>query len=116
MKKKKVTQKENEWKGVLQEETPIPYQESKSNVTPDSYNPTATKGSDYDIDKEGVNKDWDKELSEFIKNNPVKQKRIYFNNTLTFWQLLPSVAVDLLFKEIDISWLCFGISISYKKN
>jgi hypothetical protein len=152
MKKKKVSQKENEWKGVLQEEivnvknldstkitldldkkelvfTNINNQESKqvidvsmlynsstyiqeseSNVTPGNYNPTTTSGSDYDIDKEniniGVNKNW-----------LVKEKRVKFYNTsLSYWQFIPAVAVDLIFKGIDISWLCFGVSISFKKN
>lgn len=172
MKKKKVSEKENEWKGVLQEEianvknldsTKITLdldkkelvftninnqelkqvidvsmlynsstyiQESESNVTPDSYNPTTTSGSDYDIDKEyinvGVNKDWGvtkEELSKFYHDNWVKeninykQKRIDFEFTpLTFWQLTPSIAVNLSMKEIEFVWLCFGMYINFKRN
>jgi hypothetical protein len=172
MKKKKVTEKENEWKGVLQAEianvkklnstkitldadkkelviTDIEnpefkqvmdmsmlynssnyFQESKPIVTPCSDNPTTTKGSDFDIDKDycnvGVNKDWGvtkEELSKFYHDNWIKgninykQKRIDFEFTpLTFWQLTPSIAVNLSMKEVEFVWLCFGMYINFKRN
>jgi len=122
MKKKKVTQKENEWKGVLQEEIANvkkeieaidkDYQESKPNVTPISYNPTTTNGSDYDIDKENINVDIDKDCNKITS---IKNKRVRFFNTFsTFWHLIPSVAVHLTFKEIEINWLCFAVLISFR--
>ena len=203
MKKKKVSEKENEWKGILQDELPKGYellnknpnivvpnytkhlsgwkdmiesnmfknnifkkevdldcqekliwfhQVKESNITPDSFTVTNINGNDYDIDKSwnefikdkqlqdkeeeycnvGVNKDWDNEkwvetLSKFVKeekqfNNPykskpVKDKRIDFEFTpLTFWQLLPSIAVNLHCKEIELTWLCFGMYINFKRN
>lgn len=87
-------------------------------------------GSDYDIDKDycnvGVNKDWGvtkEELSKichdnFTKENiNYKQKRIDFEFTpLTFWQLTPSIAVNLSMKEIEFVWLCFGMYINFKRN
>ncbi|MGL4997685.1 MAG: hypothetical protein ACRC5T_01660, partial [Cetobacterium sp.] len=96
MKKKKVSEKENEWKGVLQE-TKIPnfitdykssdctanfHQVTESNVTPDSFPVTSTNGSDYDVDKKhcnvGVNLDWDKKI---------KHDTVYFEFTpKRFWQ------------------------------
>lgn len=83
------------------------------------------KGSDFDIDKDycnvGVNKDWGvtkEELSKFYHDNWIKeninykQKRIDFEFTpLTFWQLLPSVALNLHCKEIELTWLCFGMYV-----
>lgn len=140
MKKKKVSEKENEWKGVLQAEIANVKKEieaidkgylvGESNVTPDSYNPTTTKGSDFDIDKDycnvGVNKDWGitkEELNKFYHDNWVKeninykQKRIDFEFTpLTFWQLTPSIAVNLSMKEVEFVWLCFGMYINFKRN
>jgi hypothetical protein len=114
MKKKKITEKENEWKGVLQQETPISYQESKPNITSNSYNPTVTIGSDFDIDKENINVDIDKDCNKITS---IKNKRIrIFNTFSTFWHLIPSVAVHLTFKEVELNWLCFAVLISFKKN
>jgi hypothetical protein len=94
------------------------------------------KGSDYDIDKEhcnvGVNKDWEnsefskniKKVYEFTENDfenwdkqlKQKDKRIDFEFTpKTFWQLLPSIALNLHCKEIELTWLCFGCYINLKK-
>jgi len=78
----------------------------------------------------GVNKDWNfldnktktlKELENFIPTNdfknPYKEKIIDFEFTpLTFWQLLPSIAVNLHCKEIELTWLCFGMYINFKRN
>ena len=78
----------------------------------------------------GVNKDWNfldnktktlKELENFIPTNdfknPYKEKRVDFEFTpLTFWQLLPSIAVNLHCKEIELTWLCFGMYINFKRN
>lgn len=72
----------------------------------------------------GVNKDWGtikEELNKFYHENWVKenvsykQKRIDFEFTpFTFWQLFPSVALNLHCKEIECVWLCFGMYIKYK--
>ena len=77
----------------------------------------------------GVNKDW--ENSDYAKNLKKiygflepdyftiskKAKRIDFEFTpLTFWQLIPSVAINLHCKEIELTWFCFGMYINFKRN
>lgn len=187
MKKKKISEKENEWKGILQEDkidyiSTNFYQVGESNITPDSFTVTSTNvngevvgkvnledttekykkmyGDDYswceftkdkklqDTEEEhcniGINKDWEnskfskniKKIYEFTENdfkkwdeikeiaheNWVKDninynyKRIDFEFTpFTFWQLLPSIAVNLHCKEIELTWLCFGCYINFKR-
>lgn len=195
MKKKKVSEKENKWKGVLQEDskptylipsnsrTPLEcevnsnldelpketkvvnfYQVGESNVTPDNFIVTSTNSNidkplkikmesnsklgydeedvkkikilewenftkDKTLNREeehcnvGVNKDWnftkeelDKLNDDWLKNlGNYKQKRIDFEFTpLTFWQLFPSIAVNLHSNEIESTWLCFGMYIKFK--
>ena len=164
MKKEKVSEKENEWKGILQNthtkdglkvnvdynklnswkdmythnlfkdvkcqdpEVANFYQVGESNVTPDSFTTIYTNRSNYDKDycNVGVNKDWNftkEELNKFYHNNCVKEnvnykeKRIDFEFTpLTFWQLIPSIAINLNVKEIELTWLCFGMFINFKRN
>jgi len=79
----------------------------------------------------GVNKDWsdekwvetlnklcDEQENQFnvYKSKPaVKEKRIEFEFTpFTFWQLTPSVAINLNMKEVEFVWLCFGAYINWK--
>lgn len=109
------------------------YQTGESNVSTESV--TSTNGSDYDVDKlifeakkepityinsisyskEDLIKRW-KEAAKFIPvNKDVCDKRIDFEFTpFTFWQLFPSVAINLHSKEIELTWLCFGMYIKYK--
>lgn len=48
------------------------------------------------------------------KNDYKKEKRVDFECNLKFWQLLPSAAINLVCKEIEITWLCFGMYINWK--
>lgn len=121
MKKKKASEKENEWKGVLVDENQDVkmfkinenktegyfYQVGESNVTPESFIVTSTNGGNYDINKDYCNVGVSKLQ---------KQKRIEFEYNVKFWQLLPSVAVNLSMKEIEFVWLCFGMYVSFENN
>lgn len=143
MKKKKINNNENEWKGILQETQSNISTESVTSTNVRSYEEKAkalqehlktnpdklfyweTPGSDYDVDycNVKVNKDWDnemffeslKKLSEEINYKlPIKKdKTIEFEYNLKFWQLFPSIAINLVCNEIEITWLCFNIYIKY---
>lgn len=142
MKKKKVSEKENEWKGILQnstnfkreipeDHTPI----SKFVSVKDSTKNLENLWKDYANNKTlsgeeehcnvGVNKDWENTMFDkngilrtvLVEYEKPKFKIVDFEFTpKTFWQLLPSVAINLHCKEIELTWLCFGMYINFKRN
>lgn len=134
MKKKKVSEKENEWKGILQEDSRIAYLipsnsriplECKVNTNLDEdlkYTTEKYKKMYGDIDNHKFfTKEQEEKLKELANQLPVnnyhKEKRIDFEFTpLTFWQLIPSIAINLHCKEIELTWLCFGMYINFKRN
>lgn len=138
MKKKKINKNENEWKGILQETQSNISIENVTTTNGSDYD-LDKKWKEFAKDKTlsgeeehcnvGVNKDWENNmfdkngmlrtvLMEFEDPNKVnkqKQKRIDFEFTpLTFWQLIPSVAINLHSNEIELTWLCFGMYINWK--
>ena len=128
MKKKKISEKENEWKGILQENSKTAYLIPSNSRTPLECKVNTNLDNEF-VEEEhcnvGVNKDWENIMFDkngmlrtvLVEYEKPKFKRVDFEFTpLTFWQLLPSVAINSHCKEIELTWLCFGMYINFKRK
>ncbi len=58
----------------------------------------------------------EEQQKEIYSNYKRKRSRFDFEFTpFTFWQLFPSIAINLNSKELEFTWLCFGMYYKFKR-